>query len=179
MIKLNKFLIAGLFALIAASASGSSVELTEDQEYFLSILHPKAKDKFRQFVIRSKRMGWDVIFTSTYRTFAKQAQLKAQNSQNASPGYSYHNYGLAIDFNLRNEQGVQMKKATSKSEWLSTGVPQMAKSLGFVWGGDFATYHDPVHLDMREWYDINTLYNKAIAQFGSDWSNIQGNQVNI
>jgi len=177
--KYSKYLAFGLLAMAAAIGGGSRVELSEDQEYFLSILHPKARAKFRKFTINAKKMGWDVIFTSTYRTFAKQQQLKQQNSQNASPGYSYHNYGLAIDINIRNQEGVQMKKASAKSAWESTGIPQMGRDLGFVWGGDFATYHDPVHFDMRNFYDINTLYNAAINQYGTNWSDIKGNEVNI
>lgn len=174
----KRYWFIGLIAVIAA-LSGSPVKLTEDQEYFLSILHPKAKAKFRQFTINAKKMGWDVIFTSTYRTFAKQAQLKAQNSLNASPGRSFHNYGMAIDINIRNANGVQMKKASSVADWESTGIPQMGKNLGFVWGGDFANYHDPVHFDLRNYYDIDDLENAAISQFGTNWSDIKGNEINI
>jgi hypothetical protein len=172
----KRFLVFGAIAALAALSS-PSVKLTEDQEYFLSILHPAAKAKFRKFTINAERMGWQVIFTSTYRTFAKQAQLKAQNSLNASPGRSYHNYGMAIDLNLRKD-GVQIRKADSIALWESTGVPQMGEAMGFTWGGRFANYHDPVHFDMRSTFgDTLTLYNKAIAQFGTNWSDIQGNKL--
>ena len=151
----------------------------EKQEIYLPYLHEKAKDKFRAFIRKvEKDTGWKVIITSGYRTFAKQAELKAKDSRNATPGHSYHNYGMAIDINLEKD-GKKLRMASPKNEWLATGVPAIAESMNFVWGGGFPNYHDPVHFDLRKFYDMATLRSKATAQFGNDHKKIQGNLVKL
>jgi len=39
-------------------------------------------------------------------------------------------------------------KGHSKSSWESTGAPDVARGMGFRWGGDFKSYHDPVHFEL-------------------------------
>lgn len=110
-------------------------------------LHPLYRDDIKElFSWIEKNTDWDVIVTSGYRTFEKQAQLYRENSKNAPAGKSSHNYGFAVDINLRNRKtGQQLKKASSKSSWEATGIPQQAKKMGFKWGVDFKNYHDPIH----------------------------------
>jgi len=36
-------------------------------------------------------------------------------------------------------------KKHSVSDWKSSGIVDMAKDMGFKWGGDFSGYHDPIH----------------------------------
>jgi len=149
--------------------------LSTEQDYFIDDLHPKAQPVFRAFIAKVQAMGWNVILTSGYRTFAEQADLKAENASNASPGSSFHNFGLAIDLNI--QKGLTMiRKADSKELWLKTGVPQLGKSMGLVWGGDFTSYHDPVHFEYRI-KDITSLKALAASQFGSDPRKVEGNKV--
>jgi len=110
-------------------------------------LHPDYRDDVKEFFSwMEKETDWHPVWSSGYRTFEKQAQLYAQNSKNAPAGKSDHNYGFAMDINIRNKKtGVQLFKADSKAKWEASGIPQKAKELGFEWGGDFANYHDPVH----------------------------------
>ena len=58
-----------------------------------------------------------------------------------------HNYRLAVDFVIAivSDDG---KRAlwTEGEKW--TSVAAIAKSLGFVWGGDFEWFRDFVHLGM-------------------------------
>ena len=89
-----------------------------------------------------------VLVTSGYRSSEQQARLHKRNPKNAKPGRSKHNHRLAMDINLV-KWGKIVRKADSKETWLATGVPQLAKKLGFRWGGDFRSYHDPVHFELR------------------------------
>ncbi len=89
-----------------------------------------------------------VYVTSGYRSTEHQRQLYKVNSKNARPGTSPHEHRRAIDINLIGVRGY-VRKADSKETWLKTGVPQIAKKLGFRWGGNFKYYHDPVHFDVR------------------------------
>jgi peptidoglycan LD-endopeptidase CwlK len=60
-------------------------------------------------------------------------------------GQSLHNYGLAVDFVILSNYG---KRAlwTEGEKW--TRVAAIAKSRGFVWGGDFELFRDFPHLGM-------------------------------
>lgn len=142
----------------------------------LEKLHPKAKPIFATFIDRIKKLGYDVIITSSYRTFQKQAQLKKENASNAAPGRSYHNYGCAIDINLEKD-GKFWKKATPKEEWNKTGVPALAKSLNLLWGGTYINYRDAVHFEYKI-ASIDTLYANAVKQFGTI-EKVEGNKVNV
>jgi hypothetical protein len=112
-------------------------------------LHPDFQYDIKEFFSWvEKETDWNVVWSSGYRTFEHQARLKEQNSNNASAGKSNHNYGFAVDINIRNKNtGEQLKKASSKSKWLATGIPQKAKAMGMIWGGDFNSYHDPIHFE--------------------------------
>ncbi|MCH2045976.1 MAG: M15 family metallopeptidase [Saprospiraceae bacterium] len=179
------FLILAIIGLITAIVLSLKKKVNKipkytfspEQEKFLSILHPSVENRFRELTHKMQQKGWEVIFTSSYRTFAHQARLYAENNQNAKAGRSRHNYGFAIDINLRKD-GVQLRKASSKAKWEATGIPQMARQLGFTWGGDFPNYHDPVHFAINQ-PSIDDLYQKAIAQFGANPEQIKGNQVNL
>lgn len=109
-------------------------------------LHPLARNKFKEFMSRAeKELGLKFILTSGYRTFEHQARLKKQNSKNASAGHSSHNYGFALDMNIINKNGRQLMKKDSTADWKASGIVDLAKNMGFKWGGDFASYHDPIH----------------------------------
>ena len=94
-----------------------------------------------------KETAYRVLVTSGYRSYEDQVLLKKQNSKNATPGRSPHQYKRAMDINLISVNGL-IRKSDSKETWIATGVPQLAKERGFRWGGDFKTYHDPVHFEL-------------------------------
>lgn len=110
-------------------------------------LHPEFVDDVKDFFSWiEKNTDWEVIWTSGYRTFEKQAALHEENPNNAKAGESDHNYGFAFDLNLKNKKtGVQLKKASPKSDWEATGIIKQAKKMGLSWGGDYKNYYDPVH----------------------------------
>jgi hypothetical protein len=110
-------------------------------------MHPKLRQKFADFFSEvEKKTGYTILGTSGLRSSAEQGQLSSQNSSNAQAGYSDHEYGFAMDVNVLDKSGnVVLRKASSKAEWIKSGVVDIAKKHGFKWGGDFANYHDPVH----------------------------------
>jgi peptidoglycan L-alanyl-D-glutamate endopeptidase CwlK len=112
------------------------------------------KWKFAEFLARAeKELGMDLFITSGYRDMAKQEQLYSQNPSNAPAGRSYHNYGFAIDVNSNTPH---LRKASSKQKWIDSGLVALGKELGMKWGGDFHSYHDPVHFVFKP-KDIDTL----------------------
>ncbi|PNB52989.1 peptidase M15, partial [Pseudomonas sp. GW456-E7] len=61
-------------------------------------------------------------------------------------------YGLAIDFALQKKDGSIIwdleydGNQNGKSDWLE--VVEIAKKLGFEWGGDWTRFKDYPHLEM-------------------------------
>lgn len=125
----------------------------------LASLMCMTRSNFSELVKEIEALGYEVIITSAFRSQAHQKklyeELKKEKGGRAAKR-SNHGLGMAIDLNLKKD-GKWWKKATSKSEWESTGVPTLAKSLGFRWGGDFATNYDPVHFDMKNRVTENKL----------------------
>ncbi|MCP8617703.1 M15 family metallopeptidase [Salirhabdus salicampi] len=122
-------------------------------------LHPVVAGKAERLVERSDEMGISVVITEGFRSFDKQNELYNRGRTDdgnivtyAKGGESYHNYGLAIDFAIRNSNGEVIwdlrydGNANGKSDWME--VVQIAKELGFEWGGDWSRFKDYPHLQM-------------------------------
>lgn len=105
-----------------------------------------------EVIRRAYKEGINAQISHGMRTYAQQNALYAQGRTksgsivtNARGGYSNHNFGLAVDFFLTNEDG---SKAiwTVNSQWRR--VAAIAKGLGFEWGGDWRSFKDYPHLEM-------------------------------
>lgn len=109
---------------------------------------------------RAYSRGVPIVITQGLRTFAEQDGLYAQGRTkpgavvtNARGGYSYHNFGLAVDFALLLPDGRQISydmrrdgDGDKTADWME--VVQEAKALGFEWGGDWIKFKDYPHFQM-------------------------------
>ncbi|WP_087974483.1 M15 family metallopeptidase [Oceanobacillus rekensis] len=122
-------------------------------------LHPIVEERKNILVEQVSDININIVITEEIRTFEEQDQLYEQGRTtdgnivtNARGGESYHNYGLAIDYALENEAAkiiwdVQYDgNNNGKSDWFE--VADIAKELGFEWGGDFRNFRDYPHLQM-------------------------------
>lgn len=157
----------------------SSALSTKDKNY-VNKLHKSVQPRFAELIKKIEELGYRVVLTSGYRSFGEQLALKKKNKSNASAGSSPHNYGLALDMNIVDSKGIWYKKATSKNKWLKTGVPQLANKLGFRWGGNFKSYHDPVHFDVidNKKYNVKKMYASA-KETTPNVEDIKGNLVQL
>jgi len=106
------------------------------------------KEIFLKFIAGINNLGWWVTTTSGYRSYDEQKRLWLANKKNAKPGNSPHNHYRAIDINPVNKKTrKQLYKKSAKQDWLDSGIPQLANSLGLKWG-DFANYVDRVHFEI-------------------------------
>jgi hypothetical protein len=129
--------------------------------------YPANKDLFIRFINGITSSGYSVTLLplSTNRSYIQQAALKAANPLNASPGSSQHEVGKAIDISVKNSQsGKYYSKNTSQADWISTGVPGIASSLGLQWGGPtndgtFGSYVDRVHFQLTTSSPGNNVNN--------------------
>ncbi|WP_310549940.1 M15 family metallopeptidase [Paenibacillus glufosinatiresistens] len=138
-------------------------------------LHPAVLAATLTLIKRCYATGIPIVITQGLRTIQAQNELYAQGRTqaqlqaagitgvtarpdlpvvtNARGGYSYHNFGLAVDFALLANDGKQVSwdlnrdaNANRRKDW--DEVVEAAKKLGFEWGGDFVSIHDAPHLEM-------------------------------
>lgn len=105
-------------------------------------LYPKIQEQVFKFSTEAKKL--DVFPFSTLRTFEQQ-QIEYNKGRDAKgkiidptkivtdakPGYSYHNYGLAIDMVF----GGPGKWTWNSKRWAELGI--LGKKFGFEWGGNW------------------------------------------
>ena len=149
-------------------------------DWLVGELNIHTQETWRKFLntLNEKYPGYELIINATYRTYQRSIELKAQNSKNATPGYSPHNYAYAVDMNVRDTNGkVYLKK--ERKPWVESGIPAIAKSFNMRWGGDFATYVDCVHFDVTRVTDASLANakrdNKGLPQ--SQWDTKNTNYV--
>lgn len=132
-------------------------------------LDPVVGKKTNKLIQKAAENGIKVVITDKLRTKKEQNKLYAQGRTAggsivtyAKEGESYHNYGLAIDYALKNNHGNIIWDTTydgnsnGQSDWFE--VAEMAKELGFKWGGDWRNPDYP-HLQMDFGLSIEQLQN--------------------
>ncbi|WP_438497192.1 M15 family metallopeptidase [Paenibacillus sp. IHBB 3054] len=103
--------------------------------------------------------GVPIVITQGLRTIAEQNDLYAQGRTkqgqivtNARGGYSYHNFGVAIDFALALPGGGvswdtrRDGDGDGVADW--DEVVTAAKRIGWEWGGDWTSFKDLPHFQM-------------------------------
>lgn len=107
-------------------------------------------------------------YAYTLRTFAEQDKLYSQGRTtagsvvtNARGGFSYHNYGLALDIVLinkvTNKPVWDIKTDFDKdriSDWIE--IVNILKSFGYEWGGDWK-FKDYPHFQKTFGYSVRQL----------------------
>ncbi|UQZ33656.1 hypothetical protein C2I18_08950 [Paenibacillus sp. PK3_47] len=135
----------------------------------LAGLHPVVLAAAEKLIERCYVSGVPILITQGLRTAAEQDALYAQGRTkpgaivtNARGGYSYHNYGLAIDFALLLPGGSHaswdMKRDGNNdgiADWQE--VVKQAKAIGLEWGGDFTSFKDYPHFQMSFGISISGL----------------------
>lgn len=129
-------------------------------------LHDGVRQAAEELVKRCYKRGVNIRITQGLRTIAEQDALYAQGRTkpgakvtNARGGYSFHNFGVAIDFVLM-ASGYDMKADADKdgqADWYE--VVEEAKKLGFVWGGDWKSFVDFPHFEMT--FGLTTAQYRA------------------
>ena len=114
--------------------------------------HPVVRESALEVVRRAYAEGINVQISEGYRSNARQNHLYAQGRTrsgnivtNARGGYSWHNYGIAVDFFLTNHTG-STAIWTVDSKWRRAA--EIAIDLGFEWGGKWTSFVDYPHLQM-------------------------------
>ncbi|MGA4721514.1 M15 family metallopeptidase [Fictibacillus nanhaiensis] len=131
-------------------------------------LHPIVAEHRDLLIQKASEKGINVVITDDFRSAAEQDRLYEQGRSregtivtHVEGGESYHNYGLAIDFALKLDNGSVVwnlerdDNGNGQSDWME--VVGIAKDLGFEWGGDWAGFKDYPHLEMDFGLSIREL----------------------
>ncbi|MDQ0269735.1 M15 family metallopeptidase [Cytobacillus purgationiresistens] len=131
-------------------------------------LHPVVAEKRDDLIVRAADKGITVVITDDFRSSEDQEALYEKGRTvegnivtNARGGESYHNFGLAIDFALLTVDGVLVwdmeydGNGNGLSDWME--VVDIAKEIGFEWGGDWASFKDYPHFQYDYGLSIRDL----------------------
>ncbi|MEH7181072.1 M15 family metallopeptidase [Neobacillus vireti] len=133
-------------------------------------LHPIVRERADQLIQQSAAKGIVIMITDDFRSAEDQNRLyeKGRTAEgnivtHAKGGESYHNYGLAIDFAIKtpSEEVIWDRQydgnKNGKGDW--NEVVELAKALGFEWGGDWSQFKDYPHLQMDFGLTLAELQN--------------------
>lgn len=125
----------------------------------LTGLQPVVRQAAEALIEFAYAHGVPIVITQGLRTIAEQNGLYAQGRTkpgqivtNAKGGYSYHNFGVAIDFALLLPGGGvswDMKRdgdSDGIADWQE--VVDTAKRIGWEWGGDWSSFKDYPHFQI-------------------------------
>ena len=136
----------------------------------IQLMHPKVRAEVAEIydeICEALNGRAYCRFSYTLRTFREQDELycigrtkAGKKVTNAKGGYSYHNYGLALDIVLivDNKTAVWDIKSDfdgdGKPDWMQ--VVHIFKSHGWDWGGDWK-FTDYPHFQKSFGYKISDL----------------------
>jgi lysophospholipase L1-like esterase len=125
----------------------------------LADIHPDFLPHVKSFICEAwKQKQITIRLNSSYRSVEKQQRLynkwvnggkRGVSPANPATGLSYHNLGMAIDFNPTLSNGTTLMSTSSKSSWRNSGIVEIGEKAGMYWGGNFSTNFDPIHFDFR------------------------------
>ena len=121
-------------------------------------LHPIVEEKTNQLINKAEEIGIPIVISDGFRSVESQDVLyeKGRTIEGsivtyARGGESYHNYGLAIDFVLLNDNGSisydlqRDLNGNGEADWFE--VVSIGKDLGFSSGADWPRFKDYPHLE--------------------------------
>ncbi|KPK79765.1 MAG: hypothetical protein AMS25_11480 [Gemmatimonas sp. SM23_52] len=117
-------------------------------------LHPDVQAAARLFINLADLGGVRLRVTEGYRGLEEQNAAYQAGASNAMFGQSYHNYGLAIDV-------VEMVNGLPNwdADWDAIGA--LGKGLGFEWSGEWTSFAEEGHFQMRFGQHWSELYPKT------------------
>lgn len=103
------------------------------------------------FKLMRERHGYEMVLLEGYRSPERQTQLAAFGPQvtRAAAFESWHQYGLAADCAFMRDGRIVISE---QDPWALSGYAaygEVARSVGFVWGGGWRSIKDFGHVEMR------------------------------
>ena len=120
---------------------------------------------FRNWILEcqilAKSFGYEYKAISGNRTWEEQEKIYAQGRTapgkivtNAKPGFSNHNYGIAVDMGVFKEGKYLDGNKPSEAEAFHRKAAEIGKKYNLEWGGSWKSFKDYPHF---EWKTGKTL----------------------
>jgi peptidoglycan L-alanyl-D-glutamate endopeptidase CwlK len=142
----------------AGSAQTNLSNIDERSAKNVATLHSKVQNIFRDWIaecqIVAKAFNYEYKAISGNRTWDEQARLYAQGRSaagkivtNAKPGYSNHNFGIAVDIGVFKNGKYLDGTSPNESEAFHRKAAEIAKKYNIAWGGSWASFKDYPHFE--------------------------------
>lgn len=126
----------------------------------IATLHLKVQKIFKDWILEcqliAKAFGYEYKAISGNRTWEEQAKLYAQGRSspgkivtNAKPGYSNHNFGVAVDMGVFKNGKYLDENSPKESEEFHRKAAEIAKKYNISWGGDWSSFKDYPHFEYK------------------------------
>jgi peptidoglycan L-alanyl-D-glutamate endopeptidase CwlK len=123
-------------------------------------LHFKVQQIFRNWIaecqILARAHSYEYKAISGNRTWEEQAKIYAQGRTapgktvtNAKPGFSNHNFGIAVDMGLFKEGKYLDSLNPSEAESFHRKAAEIAKKYNIEWGGSWKGFKDYPHFEFK------------------------------
>lgn len=143
----------------------------------VATLHPKVQQVFKNWIaecqILAKSLNYEYKAISGNRTWEEQAKIYAQGRTapgkivtNAKPGFSNHNYGIAVDMGVFKDGKYLDGSKPSESEAFHRKAAEIAEKYNIEWGGSWKSFKDYPHFEYRTGKTISQL--RQIVLEGKD-----------
>lgn len=118
-------------------------------------LHPKLVSRVERLVENANRHGMNLYVHQGHRSMEEQMRLleSGRGVTQARPGYSFHNYGLAVDIVFQGKNG--QPSWSENHDWKKLG--KLGKEVGLEWGGDWKSMKDRPHFQLIPNNEISTV----------------------
>lgn len=148
--------------------SDVSVVLDSRSERVIDTLLPQVRPYARALVHACAEQDITVVVTSGLRTYAEQDALYNQGRTQpgtvvtaARGGHSNHNFGIAFDVTI-----FDGKKPVWESP-LYNVVGALGRGLGLTWGGDWKSFVDKPHFELRPAWAAKMGNKEMLAELRS------------
>src|SRR5439155_8653840 len=122
----------------------------------IATLQPWVQPVARRFITALRDRGIDARIISGTRSYNEQDALYAQGRTapgqivtKARAGHSNHNFGIAFDIGIF-DGGRYLPESP-----LYDQAGPIGKSFGLSWGGDWKTFQDKPHYELRPTWAVN------------------------
>lgn len=125
-------------------------------------LHPRAQEAARKFLKRLHDAGINARILSGTRTYAEQNYLYSlgrtrpgNKVTNAKGGQSNHNFGIAWDIGIFNDQGAYFPESPLYDKAAEVGlVPELE------WGGHWRRFVDKPHYQLKTGLSVSQICDR-------------------
>lgn len=151
--------------------------LDERSSKNIATLHRKVQQIFAKWVAECQQIaqthGYEYKVISGNRTWEEQAKIYAQGRTapgkivtNARPGYSNHNYGIAVDMGVFKNGKYLDGDKPSEAEAFHRKAAEVAEKYNIEWGGSWKSFKDYPHFEYRTGKTLSQL--RQIVTEGKD-----------